>query len=145
MSIHARIYTIGSLAEGTGCTSPTIRYYEEVGLLPKAMRRPNGQRAYTEDDFRRLTFIRRCRDFGFSIEQVRRLVDLTTSPDRDCVEARDIGRLHLAEVRAKWKELRALERSLVEFVDTCTTECAGGPGPNCVVLDDLAKSSGRCR
>src|SRR4051812_35809716 len=119
MTVHTRVFTIGSLAQGTGCTSPTIRYYEGIGLLPKATRRPNGQRTYTDEDFRRLTFIRRCRDFGFSIEQVRRLVELTTSPERDCVEARDVAQLHLDEVRGKLEELRALERSLVDFVATC--------------------------
>jgi MerR family transcriptional regulator, copper efflux regulator len=144
MTAHNRVFTIGSLAEGTGCSSPTIRYYEGIGLLPKATRRPNGQRTYTDEDFRRLTFIRRCREFGFPIDQVRRLVELAASPERDCVEARDVAQLRLDEVRSKLEELRVLERSLVDFVATCESQCAGGPGAKCVVLVDLAGPARCC-
>ena len=86
--------TIGALADQTGCNVPTIRYYEEIGLLPPARRRPGGHRFYSEADLRRLTFIRRCRDFGFPIEQVRALVELTEASDRDCNEARDLAQAH---------------------------------------------------
>src|ERR1700690_1483071 len=91
--------TIGSLAAETGCTVPTIRYYEEIGLLPEAFRRASGHRVYDGADLRRLTFIRRCRDFGFPIEQVRALVALVGSPDSNCTAARDLAQLHLDEVR----------------------------------------------
>ena len=115
MTVHTRVYTIGSLAAATGCNSPTIRFYEEIGLLPKANRRPSGQRVYSQSDFRRLTFIRRCRDFGFPIEQVRELVELTDAPERDCVAARDLAQARLDDVRQKLAELQALEQNLVEF------------------------------
>src|SRR5262245_40667304 len=104
--------TIGALAAGTGCSVPTIRYYEEIGLLPAASRRTSGHRVYGPADLQRLTFIRRCRDFGFSIEQVRAFVALAGSPARDCRAARDLAQQHLIGVRQKLKELRALERSL---------------------------------
>lgn len=130
--------TIGRLAAGTQCSVPTIRYYEEIGLLPEATRRTSGHRVYSDADLRRLTFIRRCRDFGFPIERVRELVALVASPDRDCVAARDVAGAHLVEVRRKLKELRALERSLKTFIDDCTTQCAGGPAGDCVILEDLA-------
>jgi DNA-binding transcriptional MerR regulator len=65
---------IGELAELTGMSVPTIRYYEQIGLLPRAPRQAGGQRVYSRDDVERLTFIRRCREFDFSIEQVRALV-----------------------------------------------------------------------
>ena len=138
MTVHTGVYTIGTLAEVTGCTSPTIRYYEEIGLLPKANRRPSGQRFYDQSDVRRLTFIRRCRDFGFPIEQVHELVKLADSAERDCIAARDLAQARLDDVRLKLTELQALERSLVEFVDTCAKQCAGGPGSQCVVLGELA-------
>jgi DNA-binding transcriptional MerR regulator len=76
--------TIGALAERTGCNPPTIRYYEEIGLLPRPGRRASGHRTYSDEDLRRLTFSRRCRDFGFPVGQVRALVTLTETSDRDC-------------------------------------------------------------
>src|SRR5438132_11402678 len=138
--------TIGSLAAETGCTVPTIRYYEEIGLLPEASRRAGGHRVYVDADRRRLRFIRRCRDLGFSIEQVREFVALVGSPERDCVVARDLTQLHLDAVRVKLKELRALERDLKAFVADCNAQCAGGPAGACVILEDLAlpKSKSCC-
>jgi DNA-binding transcriptional MerR regulator len=76
--------TIGKLAKAAGVSTPTIRYYEEIGLLPPADRSESGQRVYGAEDLERLTFIRRCRDFGFGIEQVRLLAGLSISADRDC-------------------------------------------------------------
>lgn len=130
---------IGALAERTSTNAPTIRYYEEIGLLPKAHRMEGGQRCYTDADVSRLTFIRRCREFGFSIEQVRTLVALLQDPSRSCLEARSLAREHLNAVRGKLSELRALERSIASFVKECDVQCAGGPGPSCVILEDLSK------
>jgi DNA-binding transcriptional MerR regulator len=127
------------LAERAATNAPTIRYYEEIGLLPPADRRAGGQRAYGEEDVKRLTFVRRCRDFGFSIEQVKSLVALAQDRERSCMEARDLAQEHLAAVHAKLNELKALERSIVGFIATCDASCAGGPGPDCAILDDLAK------
>ena len=132
---------IGGLAERTGTNAPTIRYYEEIGLLPPAGRREGGQRCFDEDDVKRLTFIRRCREFGFPIEQVRTLVSLMHDPSRSCMEARDLAQDHLNAVRAKLVELKALERSIAAFVQTCDASCAGGPGPDCSILEDLTGSS----
>ncbi|WP_119301823.1 MerR family transcriptional regulator [Dongia deserti] len=130
---------IGALAERAGTNAPTIRYYEEIGLLRPADREVGGQRAYGEEDVKRLTFIRRCRDFGFSIEQVRSLVALVEDRERSCMEARDLAQEHLAAVRAKLDELKGLERSVVSFIASCDASCAGGPGPDCAILDDLTK------
>ena len=130
--------TIGLLAAETGCTVPTIRYYEEIGLLPPATRREGGHRVFDAADFRRLTFIRRCRDFGFAIEQIRELAALVAAPDRDCAAARDLAEVHLGEVRRKLKEIRALERGLKSFVSECNAQCVGGPAGNCVILEDLS-------
>jgi len=130
--------TIGKLAKAAGVSTPTIRYYEEIGLLPEADRSDSGQRLYGSDDLDRLTFIRRCRDFGFGIEQVRLLAGLSISADKDCREVGDIARGHLGEVQVKLAELKALERSLQRFVAQCDSVCCGGPGRDCVVFKDLA-------
>jgi len=130
--------TIGTLAERTGCSVPTIRYYEEIGLIPAAKRRPSGHRVYQADSEALLTFIRQCRDFGFPIEQVRELVSLSQSQERDCFETLEIAKAHLTAVRAKMAELRALDRSLSRFVRSCTEMCAGGPAAQCTILKDMA-------
>jgi len=131
-------HSIGAAAKQTGCTVPTIRYYEEVGLLPPAARTDGNQRHYDHAAIRRLTFIRRCRDFGFTIEQVRELVGLVDQPSRDCVEVRDIAQARLLEVQTKLAELQALEASLSAFVCSCNTACAGGPAVDCTILEELA-------
>lgn len=133
---------IGGLADRTGTNAPTIRYYEEIGLLPAADRREGGQRCFDEEDVKRLTFIRRCREFGFPIEQVRTLVSLMHDPARSCTEARDLAQQHLEAVRTKLVELKALELSIAGFVQTCDVSCVGGPGPDCSILEDLADPSG---
>lgn len=130
--------SIGAVAKQTGCTVATIRYYEEIGLLPPAARTGSGQRHYGEATLRRLTFIRRCRDFGFSIDQVRELVGLVDQPDRPCLDVREIAALHLAEVRRKLDQLRELEASLDAFVCSCDTACAGGAAVDCTILESLA-------
>jgi DNA-binding transcriptional MerR regulator len=132
---------IGDLADRTGTSAPTIRYYEEIGLLRPAARQAGNQRVYGRHDVERLRFIRRCREFDFSIDQVRVLVSLLDDPKSSCMDARDLAAKHLSDVRAKMRELKALERSLVSFVGACDTSCAGGPGPDCVILGDLGKHS----
>ncbi len=133
---------IGGLARHAGTNVPTIRYYEEIGLLPRAYRRSGGQRAYGNEDVVRLTFIRRCRDFGLSIEQVRSLLSLAQDQERSCFEARDIARDHLAVVRSRLRELKALERDLARFAAECDSLCEGGAGSDCVVLQNLGRPRG---
>jgi MerR family transcriptional regulator, copper efflux regulator len=131
--------TIGTIAGRTGCSVPTVRYYEEIGLLPAAARKSGGHRVYGDADLNRLLFIRRCRDFGFSVEEVRALIALIDNPERDCAEARDVAETHLGRVRQKLGELKALETSLAGFVESCTAECAGGPAACCTILEDLSR------
>ncbi|MBX9457380.1 MAG: helix-turn-helix domain-containing protein [Rhizobium sp.] len=139
MNVHVSVLTIGVLAKATGLTTPTIRYYEEIGLLPAPKRTDGGQRHYHPSDVERLTFIKQCRDFGFSIERVRTLLDLSVSRERDCSETRDIAKAHLDEVQAKLRELRALELRLKGFVRRCDEACSGGPGADCVIFGDLSQ------
>ncbi|WP_246530529.1 MULTISPECIES: MerR family transcriptional regulator [Paraburkholderia] len=136
--------TIGNIAERSGCTVPTIRYYEEIGLLPKAARKAGGHRVYGPMDLQRLVFVRRCREFGFPIEEIRMLISLAESADRNCNEARDLAQSHLGAVRAKLIELQALEQSLAAFVTNCNAACAGGPATDCVILADLASTTSKC-
>ena len=130
---------IGGLAQQTGTTTPTIRYYESIGLVPTAVRQDGGQRRYGTADVERLLFIRRCREFGFSVEMVRELLAVVEDQTRDCTEVRDLAQGHLDSVRAKLAELRALGRDMLAFVRRCETACLGGPGPSCVPLSELSR------
>ena len=128
---------IGALARKTGCSVPTIRYYEEIGLIPRAKRRSSGHRIYEASAAQLIGFIRRCRDYGFTIEQIRSLAAISRNKMVDCAQARDIAAEHLRGVREKMLELMALERALVRFVDDCNKTCAGNKAPECTILKEL--------
>ena len=129
--------TIGSAAERSNCTPPTIRYYEEIGLLRPIARGSNGRRSYGWPDVSRLTFIRRCRDLGFPVDQVRALLKVMDAEDPSCLDARDLVQAHLETVRAKRVQIEALEQTLLGLSSTCTDACASNPTPDCRILEDL--------
>lgn len=135
--------SIGTVAKRTGCSVPTIRYYEDIGLMPPAARTEAGQRSYGEAALRRLGFIRRCREFGFSVQQVRELAGLMDEPGRPCAEVRAVAASHLAELQRKLREMAALEANLVAFVRSCDSACVGGAAVDCTILEDLATPPGR--
>ncbi len=110
---------IGALSEQTGCKVETIRFYERARLLPTPARSPGGYRLYSKDHLKRLTFIRRARALGFSIDEVRRLLKLADERKRPCAAARVVAGAHLADVQAKIADLRAMERVLRETVARC--------------------------
>ena len=129
---------IGLMAERTGTSTATIRFYEKISLLPRARRQEGGQRRYSEEDVSRLKLIRRCREFGFSIDQIHELMAIYDDPESSCNETARISQEHLNTVRAKISELKALEKNMVDLVTRCETTCAGGSGPSCTVFDDMA-------
>jgi MerR family transcriptional regulator, copper efflux regulator len=123
---------IGVLAEKTGTSVPTIRYYEEIGLLRRVARQ-GGQRIYDHEDAHRLAFIRRCRDFDFSIPEIRSLLSLMQN-GTPCGEARKLAEDHLGGLRRKLAELQALERTIATLVTACASTCEGGAPADCVIL-----------
>ena len=127
-----RALRIGNLAERTGTTVATIRYYEQIGLL-RPVARSGGQRIYDNEDARRLGFIRRCREFELSIEEIRALLSLMQRGE-SCTEARKLAERHLVELRRKLDSLRALERSIAALITECAASCDGGAAPDCVIL-----------
>lgn len=128
--------TIGYLARRAKCSVPSVRYYEEIGLLPAARRLEGGHRVYDDRDVQRAVFIRRCREFGFSIGRIRDLLEV--SGGAPCSAARDIAQAHLYEIRGKLRELAALEASLARFVGKCTEGCGDSVARDCSLFDDLA-------
>lgn len=126
------ILRIGALARRAGTTVPTIRYYEEIGLLRPAARNA-GQRTYDNEDVRRLSFIRRCRDFDFSIGDIRALLSLLQN-GKSCTEARQLAEGRLVELRRRRLELQALEATIASLITACANTCDGGAAPDCVIL-----------
>jgi MerR family transcriptional regulator, mercuric resistance operon regulatory protein len=124
---------IGALSEQTGVHVETIRYYEREGLLPGAPRTAGGHRVFGEAHRRRLLFIRRSRELGFSGAEVRALLRLVDG-GYSCGEVRDLTLRHLADVRAKIADLRRLEKTLA----TISSKCAGGDLPDCPIVEALS-------
>ncbi len=132
--------TIGGLASASGATVATIRYYEDIGLLPPARRSDKAQRLYEASAIQRVSFVRRCRDFGFSVDQVRQLVELVGAPSRPCKEVRDLAAEQLQAVRQKLSELRALESTLQSAIRGCDEACSEGCAPSCSIVVELAQA-----
>ncbi|MGI9328768.1 MAG: MerR family transcriptional regulator [Pseudomonadales bacterium] len=113
------MFPIGVAAKKSGVGIEAIRYYEREGVVPVAARASNGRRLYDDAAIARLRFVRRCRDLGFSIDQVKALQSLSLSEANNCGDASTIGLLHLEEVRGKVADLQMLEAALVELLANC--------------------------
>ncbi|SEO09345.1 MerR family transcriptional regulator [Palleronia pelagia] len=129
--------TIGNLAKKTGTKVQTIRYYEQIGLMPEPGRTAGGQRRYGEDELDRLAFVRHARQLGFTLEAIRELLDLSDEPDRSCENAAAIARRQLRQVEQRIARLEALRTELKRMV----RECAGGQTADCRVLEVLRDHS----
>jgi MerR family mercuric resistance operon transcriptional regulator len=126
---------IGDLSKRTGCNIETIRYYERICLLPAPPRSAGRYRIYDNADLRRLAFIRRARELGFTLDQVRALLALSENDSQGtCAEARELAAHHLGEVRAKIADLWAMERVLADAVK----RCAASGLPSCPIIDALS-------
>ena len=125
---------IGTLARRTGVKVPTIRYCEQVGLMPEAPRTDGNRRLYDEGAVRRLAFIRHARVLGFEVEAIRELLALSAQPDRPCAEVDVIARRHLAEVERRIERLVALQGELHRMLDAC----GHGRMYDCRVIEVLA-------
>ncbi|MGP9768434.1 MerR family transcriptional regulator [Halomonas sp. AOP13-D3-9] len=133
-SATARYIGIGELARESGCKPETVRYYEHIGLLPSAPRNEGNQRRYTTAAIRRLTFIRHSRDFGFSVEAVRELLEMADHPAMPCQEVDALAKRHLAEVEARLARLTAVRDELKRMIN----QCAGGSVGQCHIIDVLS-------
>ncbi|WBT38026.1 MerR family transcriptional regulator [Hyphomicrobium sp. DMF-1] len=128
------VLTIGDLSKTTGTKVETIRYYERIGLLAAPDRTSGNYRAYGTKDLGRLSFIRRARDLGFGLEQVRELLGLSDQKQRSCEGVDVIARDHLADVDRKLADLKALRREL----DSIIRQCGCGTIANCRIIEALA-------
>lgn len=125
---------IGEASERSGVSAKMIRYYESVGMLPSAARRPNGYRDYGDQDVAVLQFVRRTRDLGFSLEEVSALLALWSDKKRSSREVKKLAEKHIADLERRVREMRAIMKTLRGLAQNCH----GDERSDCPILDDLA-------
>jgi MerR family mercuric resistance operon transcriptional regulator len=125
---------IGELSQRTGCHIETIRYYERVRLLPRAQRRGR-YRTFSDADVARLNFVMRSRELGFSIDEIRTLLALSSNPDStSCSEAQSLAAAHLVAVRSRLRDLRRMQKVLTETIRRCQSRKT----PLCPLIEALS-------
>jgi len=127
------VFTIGVLSRRTGCKVETIRYYERIAILPVPGRSAGGHRQYDEAHLKRLSFVRRSRELGFTLDEIRTLLGLVDSGDVTCAEVKELTLRHAGEVRRKIVDLRRMEKVLREMA----AQCDGGTVPDCPIVEAL--------
>ena len=133
------MFSIGDLSRTTGVKVPTIRYYEQVGLLPQPGRNAGNQRRYGQDGLEALGFIKHARDLGFGLEEIKELMGLNGELGQDCHAADEIAKAQLGKVRSRIARLQQLEAELERISHLCD----GGAGGQCKVLTALG-DHGQC-
>lgn len=126
--------TIGKLSEQTSVKIETIRYYEKIGMMPDPPRKASGHRTYTRELVDRLRFIRRGRELGFSLNDIRGLLGVEDNSPT-CAEVHELTKTHLDTIRSKITDLRKLEKTLTLIAD----KCERGQTPDCPIIDALAR------
>jgi MerR family mercuric resistance operon transcriptional regulator len=134
----AQHFGIGALSERTGVKIETIRYYERESLLPSPPRTSGGHRSYGEDHLKRLTFIRRSRELGFSMAEIRELLALVDGGSYTCGEVQALTLDHAESVRKKVADLRRMEKTLRNI----SSQCDGGSIPECPIIEVLFELDG---
>jgi DNA-binding transcriptional MerR regulator len=129
--------SIGEAAARSNVKVPTIRYYEQIGLLPIPSRTDGNRRFYAEDDLRRLAFIKHSRELGFEVDTIRTLLSLQDRPDQPCAAADAIAKSHLIEVEQRIARLQRLQKELQRMVKTCASGTVG----DCRVIETLADTT----
>ena len=132
--MHHDSFAIGELGRLTGTKVETIRYYERIGLLAAPSRTTGNYRAYGAEHLSRLSFIRRSRDLGFSLDQIRALLSLSDDRQRSCEAVDAIAKEHLTEVERKIADLKALQRELGKMID----QCRHGTVAECRIIEALS-------
>lgn len=128
-------FGIGELSERTGVRIANIRYYETVGLLPKAARRNGRHRTYDAADVKRLQFIRNARETGFGVDAVRSLLHLAEPKNESCEAAKELSIRQLREVRTRMRDLKRIEQDLIARIAACDADCQCGRASDCAVLN----------
>lgn len=131
----ARGYGIGEMSRQTGVNIETVRYYERIGIMPNPDRTESGNRQYNHDQLKRLHFVKRSRELGFSPEEIRALLKMVDRKVFTCGEVHSMTVDHLSAVKCKLTDLRRLEKALKSMA----SECSRGEIPDCPIIDELFK------
>jgi MerR family mercuric resistance operon transcriptional regulator len=126
----------GAFSKKSGVNGETIRYYEKINLIPEPARTTNGYRIYDVSQLKRLSFIKRCRELGFTLREIAVLLELVDGGDYTCAEIRDRTVTHLKDVDDKIRDLRKMQQTLRQMV----SECEGELLPECPIIDSLYAS-----
>ena len=126
-------YAIGEMSRQTHVNIETIRYYEREKIMPKPDRTQGGNRQYNHEQLKRLFFIKRCRELGFSLKEIRALLEMVDREDFSCNEVHQMTISHLSNVKKKLNNLKRLERSLTKMA----AQCSKGDVPECPIIDSL--------
>lgn len=126
---------IGELSKRTICKIETIRYYEQQALMPPPPRTDGGHRLYNAEMVGRLKFIRRSRELGFSMDEIRQLLSLVDGEQVSCERVKTIAEVHLRDIKAKIHDLRKMQRTLSDL----SGRCSGEDVPECPIINDLQK------
>jgi MerR family mercuric resistance operon transcriptional regulator len=132
---NSRGYAIGDVSRITSVNIETVRYYERIGIMPKPDRTGGGTRQYNHEQLKRLHFVKRSRELGFNLEEVRALLKLVDRSDFTCGEVHSMTVEHLITVKRKLADLRRLEKVLKSMA----SECSQGEVPDCPIIDELFK------
>lgn len=124
---------IGQASKGSGVSTKMIRYYEQIGLIPKADRRDSGYRDYAQSDVHMLRFIRRARDLGFAVAEIHDLLSLWRDKSRQSADVKRIAEAHIAKLRERIESLDQMAATLGTLVECC----AGDERPDCPILAEL--------
>ncbi len=127
----------GELAREAGVNVETIRFYERKGLLPEPPRRSSGYREYPREAVRRIRFIQRAKELGFTLREIKGLLELRVDPDTTCAVVRERAAEKIADVKRKIADLRTIEKALRKLTDSCS---GSGPKEGCPILDHLEKN-----
>ena len=130
-------FMIGELSKRTGCKVQTIRYYEEIGIMPVAHRAHNNRRLYTISHIERLMFIRHSRSLGFILDDIRELLKLSDQPNHTCAEVDQIARNHLETIQKKMAALATMEKEMQRMI----SQCQGEKVSECLIIEVLANHS----
>lgn len=125
--------SIGEMSKQSGVNIETIRYYEKIGVMPAPRRSANGYRLYGADHLKRLSFVRRSRELGFSLDEIRSLLRLVDGDAYTCAQVRELTPDHLMEIRRKIADLKRLKRVMEQMA----AQCSGDRAPECPIIDAL--------
>ena len=131
-------YTIGTLAKLSEVNIETVRFYEKKGILPKPIRKPSGYRSYTDNDLKRLNFILMAKTHGFTLNEIKELLELRVDPESTCEDVRIKAREKIEIVKVKIKELNRIKNALIKLEVSCHDS---GPVDECPILLEFEKEN----